>query len=142
MTIHRYFIPTVLLLACGCGQDGPRTYPVGGRVELKGGDVTHLAGSAVEVSLASDRTARAYGQIEPDGRFRLESLQAGEVRRGVPEGNYVARILPNDEDGPSRQRATRALSPRYLRFETSGLTLQVPTNEDVTLRVAARRGER
>lgn len=125
-------------LLAGCGPDGPTAHPVSGRVELAAGDVGQLAGSVVEASSVADPTVRASGEIQPDGSFRLESLHAGVVRTGVLEGRYRVRIVPNNEDGPTRKRAARAVAPRFQKFEASGLTLTVPADAAVTLAVAAR----
>jgi hypothetical protein len=107
-------------------------------VSVPGGDVTALAGSTVEAALESDPTVRAAGTIEPDGTFRLETLQAGEVRKGAVAGTYKVRLILTDDDPAARKRAAKAVHPRALKFETSGLALQVPAAGDVTLELAAR----
>lgn len=131
--------PLVAVVAlAGCGQRGPTTHAVEGRIELKGEDVAQLTGSTLEVARTSDPTVRGFGEIQPDGSFRLRSLQAGELRTGVVEGQYAARIIPNDEDGESRKRAVRAVAPRFLKFETSGLKVDAPSSGAVVLTVTAR----
>jgi hypothetical protein len=131
----------LLLLVCytlaGCGSNGPQTHTVAGRIELQGGEVSRLAGSTLEVALLSNPTTRGFGAIQADGRFALSSLQAGELRSGVPEGQYTARIIPNDEDGESQERASKAIGAKYLQFESSGLVLDVPTQSDVTFSLSA-----
>jgi hypothetical protein len=132
-------LPLLMLLGLvGCGSNGPKTHAIAGRIELQGGDVAQLTGSTLEVSLVSDPTVRGFGEIQPDGSFRLQSLQAGELRTGVLEGRYTARIIPNDEDGESRKRATKAIAPRYLKFETSGLSVESPGSGEIVLSIAAR----
>lgn len=127
-----------LLTLVGCGSKGPKTHAVAGQIKLQSGAITQLAGSTLEVALASDPSIRAFGQIQDDGRFELNSLQNGELKTGVLEGRYTARIIPNDEDGESRKRATQAIPPRYLKFETSGLELQVPPDGEIHLQLAAK----
>jgi hypothetical protein len=133
MTIRRY-AALALLAVAGCGQSGPKTHPVAGSVALAGGDSTQLAGHYVEAALTTDRTVRASGVIEPDGRFKLETLADGRVRSGAPEGTYGVRLILSDDDGVKRPK----VSPRYLRFETSGLSIQVPAKDDVKLEVGPR----
>ncbi|MFO0799453.1 MAG: hypothetical protein U0804_18445 [Gemmataceae bacterium] len=133
----RVFLPATLAIAlAGCSSpDGLQ--PVTGTVTVPGGPAV-LAGSTVEVALESDPTVRASGTIEPDGRFTLDSLKDGSVRRGAPEGTYKARIILGDDDPALQQKAAKAVPARYGRFETSGLTVRVPAAQPVTLAVAAR----
>jgi hypothetical protein len=124
--------------AFGCGPGGPRTYPVSGKLDLAGGDLAALSGGHVDAALRDDPTVRASGEILPDGSFTLQTLDGGVVRQGAREGDYRVRIVL-DEDGPGgKQRARRAIAPRYLWFETSGLSIRVPAESPVTLRATAR----
>src|SRR5215203_2325096 len=138
----RATIRAALLAACvalaGCGPGGPKTYPVQGRISVPSGDVAALAGSTVEAALDSDPTVRAAGTIEPDGTFTLETLQAGEVRKGAVAGTYKVRVILTDDDPAARKRAAKAVHPKALKFETSGLTLQVPAADEVRLELPAR----
>lgn len=122
----------------GCGPAGPRTYPVRGQVELVSGDIAALAGSTVEAALATDTSVRASGVIHPDGRFTLETLHAGVILRGAREGNYVARIIPADDDPAIQRRALKVIPPRFRRFDTSDLSFSVPAAAEVIFRVSAR----
>ena len=133
MSIRRY-AALALLVAAGCGQSGPKTHAVAGSVSLAGGDSAQLAGHYVEAALSTDPTVRASGVIGPDGRFKLETLAGGRVQKGAPEGTYGVRLILSDDDGVARPK----VSPRYLRFETSGLSIQVPAKDDVQLELAAR----
>jgi predicted small lipoprotein YifL len=134
----RFLLPALALALAGCGASGPKTHPVAGRIDLPGGDVTALAGSTVEVALASDPSVRGFGEIRPDGTFTLQSLRGGELKPGVPEGKYAARVIPNDEDAAARKKAAKAVAPRFLKFETSGLAVQVPPAGEVALPLAAK----
>src|SRR5262245_52307772 len=112
----------VALASAGCGPGGPKTHPVTGKVELAGGDLSHLAGSHVEAALTGDPTVRASGEIQPDGTFTLETLHRGTVLKGAVEGSYQARIVPSDDD----RRARTAVALRFQQFASSGLSFEVP----------------
>lgn len=60
------------------------------------------------------------------------------IRRGAVKGTYQVRILLNDDDSASRKRAAQAVAPRFRQFATSGLTVEVPPQGEVTLPVAAK----
>ncbi|MBN9522032.1 hypothetical protein J0H58_26535 [bacterium] len=124
-------LAAVFLAGCS-SSEGLR--PVTGTVTGPG-DVAVLAGSAVEIALESDPTVRASGTIEPDGRFTLDSLKDGRVRRGAPAGAYKARIVLGDDDPTLQKKAAKAVPAKYLKFETSGLTVRVPADGAVTLAV-------
>jgi hypothetical protein len=128
-------LAVVGVAAAGCGSAGPRTHPVAGRVELVGGGAGQLAGHHVEVARADDPTVRAAGVIGPDGRFRLETLAGGKVLPGAWEGEYRARLVLTDEgDGTKKPKLPR----RYLDFKSSGLTVRVPADGEVTLTLATK----
>jgi hypothetical protein len=133
MTLRRY-AALALLAVAGCGQSGPKTHAVVGSVSLAGGDSTQLAGHYVEAALRTDPTVRTSGVIGPDGRFKLETLSDGKIRKGAPEGTYAVRLVLSDDDGTKRPK----VAPKFLRFETSGLSLQVPARDDVKLEVGPR----
>ena len=132
------FAAACVALTAGCGQSNPKTYPVAGKIVLAAGDASKLVGHYVEAALESDPAVRAAGVIGTDGSFTLETLQAGAIRKGAREGKYQIRILPADEDDDGRKLRKPPVAARHLKFETSGLSLQVPANGDVTLAVATR----
>lgn len=125
------FLAAAVLVGCS-SSEGLR--PVTGTVTGPG-DVSVLAGSAVEIALETDPTVRASGTIEPDGRFTLDTLKGGQVQRGAPAGTYKARIVLGDDDPALQKKAAKAVPAKYLKFETSGLTVRVPADAPVTLAV-------
>ena len=129
---------SALLAFAGCSPSGPAVHAVKGQVELTGGDIAPLAGHIVEVALASDPSVRASGEIKPDGKFQLESLLDGKIRSGALEGKYVARIVLADDDPQQRRTAAQTIHPKFLKFESSGLGLEVPAKEPVQLQVLRR----
>lgn len=132
-------IPLLLGAVLGCGSKGPVTHRVKGKLELEGNPPEVLAGAIVEASLVSQPQVRAFGSLQPDGTFELETLHDGVIRRGALEGVYNARIVLPDDDADVRKRAAEAVAPRYLQFEKSGLTIDVPAQASlVTLPVTRR----
>lgn len=135
------------LLAClagtalslgGCGPGGPTFQPVTVRLNVEGGNVADLEGSTLDVAVPNNPLLRASGTITADGTAELETLHAGKIRRGVLEGNYQVRIVLADDDREQRRKAAKAVAPKYLKFESSGLTLTVPGDRTVPLTVAAK----
>ncbi len=88
--------------------------------------------------MEGDSAVRAFGIIGADGSFTLETLQAGTIQKGAREGKYQVRILPADEDDDGRKLKRPPVAARHLKFETSGLSIQVPANGEVTVAVATR----
>ena len=136
--VGRWGVAIALAFVLGCGNSGPRTYPVNGTIVLPGGEVEPLVGHNIEASLDTEPTVRASGVIEAGGRFKLETIQGGEVVKGAREGTYKVRLILSDDDAASRKLAKKAVPARYFQFDTSGLTLQVPTSEDLKLEVKSR----
>lgn len=127
-----------LMGVSGCGLKTPRTAAVTGKVELEGGDVRQLAGGHIEAVLASDRRIQAFGEIQEDGSFRLETVHAGKVLSGARKGDYLARIVLSDEDTGSSQRSWQVLDRRFSQFKTSGLSFQVPMSGEVIFKVSSQ----
>jgi hypothetical protein len=144
MIAQRIFRSRLLLfvltngMILGCSSPGPTTYPITGRVELAEGQSGLLSGHHVEIVLSTDPTIRAAGVIQPDGRFTLETIHSGTLHLGAKEGTYQARVVLSDDDPESRKQATKAIAARFFQFSTSGLSIRVPTKEEVTLQLSRR----
>jgi len=126
-----------LSLLVGCGS-GVKTHPVAGKIEIPSGEIQPLAGHTIELALDSDPNIRAAGQIQPDGTFELETLHGGTVLKGALPGTYKARLVLADDDIKQKALATKAIPQRYLQFEKSGLALQVPATDAVSLKILRR----
>ena len=137
-TIRATLAAVGLLVLAGCGESGPKTYPVSGKVALAGGDVQKLVGHSVEAALDGDTNVRATGIIGPDGTFTLETLLDGKITKGAREGTYRVRIFPADEDDSGKKLRKPPIAARHFKFETSGLSFQVPTKGEVALEVSPR----
>jgi hypothetical protein len=124
---------TALALAFlgGCGS---RKHPVVGKVVFKDGKP--LDGGMVVLSpLDPDNHVGARGYIKPNGTFELSSEKPQD---GVREGRYQVLVKPpsrgKGEDDP--QSNLPVIDPRYTRFETSGLEVEVkPDKNEVTIEV-------
>ena len=141
--ILRGRLPVMVMIGClsgvcSCGPKGPKFHEVNGKIELADGDVRVLAGSTIEAALESDNTVRASGEIQADGSFTLESLHEGVIKKGAQEGTYQVRIILGDDDKQLHRQAAKALNERFLKFQTSNLTFQVPANGTVTLKMSAQ----
>ncbi len=134
--LTRSFIVAALgFLLAGCGPGTPKTYPVSGKLSLSSGDVSQLAGHFIEASLEGDPNVRASGVIGPDGSFSLETLHSGIILKGVLEGKYQVRIVRGEEDDDGKKLKKPPVAPRYLKFDSAGLSLDVPPPGDVVLKV-------
>lgn len=137
MKLNRFAALALFALA-GCGDNLPKTYPVSGKVALAGGDAQKLVGHHVEAVLDGDPAVRASGVIGPDGGFALETLHAGTILKGAREGTYRVRIVPAEEDENGKKLKKPPVAAKHLKFETSGLALQVPAGGDVTFELSSR----
>jgi hypothetical protein len=100
---------------CGGGSGGPAMHPVSGRVEHPGGDVSALAGCIIDARHETEQGVHASGEIQSDGRFTLETLHAGVIRKGAMEGRYKVRIVPPDDDKDARKKVNKVLAPIALK---------------------------
>jgi len=138
--LRALLLTSVAILGIGCGKAGIKTHPVGGKVEVKDGNVAMLAGSTVQLVQDADETIRPYGNIDASGNFTVKTTYKGEVLQGAPEGKYKARIMLGDESDegvPSRKGKGNVIHPRFLEFNTSGLSITVPSG-DYTITLAKK----
>jgi hypothetical protein len=114
-------------VTAGCG--GPKTYPVKGKVEFKGGDVKMLAGWRVGLRSVSDPETSASGTIEEDGSFEVGTVVNDKLRPGVQEGTYRVRVEPPDmqEEGSD---PSPLIDARFQNFDKSGLEFTVTRGEN------------
>lgn len=120
----------------GCGQSGPKTHRVSGKLVVQNGDINQFKGHQIEATLVDNPEVKASGMIEADGSFTLETLDKGTLYSGAREGKYQARIVLVDEgDGQTKKPKV----PRsYLQNKTSGWSVQVPAQGEVTLTLASK----
>jgi hypothetical protein len=119
-----------LVVLVGCGSEALKTHAVNGKIEMKDSDVAILTGSSIEFKHATDELLRPIGNIDSSGRFTVKTTHQGKIVPGAPEGQYKARIVladPTDEGVPKRKGDP--IHKRFLEFETSGLSVTVPSGD-------------
>ncbi|MEA1951991.1 MAG: hypothetical protein U9N87_11440 [Planctomycetota bacterium] len=121
---------TLTVPLTGCGDSGPKKYPVSGKVTYQGKALP--LGSVRFVPESGPPSLPAA--IGGDGAFQLETVagrqQVAVTAMSEPEGG---RPDPNAEGGVDYSNATpaRSLIPRkYGRADTSGVTVVVEAKEN------------
>jgi hypothetical protein len=103
-----------------------------GKIVVRDGDVRTLEGWQVQFRSTADPTLLAAGVIEDDGRFGLAFYDGqNNYHPGIREGDYVVRLAPPEG---ARANVLARVHPRYLKFETSGLTCSVVAGKEDQLR--------
>lgn len=134
---------TVLVAApAGCGSGHRRAYRAGGKVVFKDG--SPVPGGRIELSPIAP-TADASGKgpphptgvIEKDGTFRLTTYDPFD---GAPLGRYRTIVLELQYETKIGQSPPRpVIDPKYSRYDTSGLEVEIlPCANDLTLSIARR----
>lgn len=126
----RWMIACLLLPGCGTTD---RLWPVAGTVAFADG--RPLAGGVIELKPVANVGRSARGAVGADGRFSLDT--AG--RRGVGAGRYRVAIVPQLVVGHAPHGP--GVAPRFTRFETSGLEVEIPSGgiADLTLTIESGR---
>ena len=118
----------------GCGGEkveGPPTIPVKGKVEItKGGTTKDLAdrSAAVEFQSVEQPDVRAFGSILDDGSFTMTTQVAGKGKPGAIAGSHRVRLFADEA-------AERFVSPKFFKYETSGITVKVPPEGELVIKV-------
>ena len=119
----------------GCSDNLPRTIEVQGKVTYNGAPLENGTVSFVPLTSGGGSTLRpASGSIQPDGSYRMKTF--GE-KDGVLPGNYAIAIASFNSFGLPEKPGDKldyAVPERYVRPETSGLTIEIPPDADDTLR--------
>ncbi|MDO4551434.1 MAG: hypothetical protein Q4C96_09325 [Planctomycetia bacterium] len=123
-----YFIMLFLLCLSGCGDGGVQLVEVNGRVLLRNQPFQNVRGGAV--TFIDKRGNPVYGDILPDGSFRMKS----GMEWGVPPGEYkvIVAVYSNENESEKKHTLGGAAPPelispvKYTDVKTSGLTQSVP----------------
>jgi len=113
-------------LASGCGDAGPRFYPVSGTILLDGKPLTGVAQGSVsfrgDAAKGNQTMHQPTGTITADGKFELVTVG----KKGAPLGWYrvvVAAYANKLEEGPVTPRLL--LDAKYYNPETTELSIEV-----------------
>ena len=115
----------VVVATVGCSPQGLQS--LDGKVLYQGGEFV-FAGDTIELRSSADASLHAFGEIKPDGTFKVDTLEDGKVVVGAKLGKYEARIVISDDDYDHKKLAAKSINKKYLRFETSGLNVTVPSS--------------
>ena len=133
------YLLSLLLLVAGCGESGPKTYPVQGKVAYQGKPLEFGA-----VMFLSDDGTVATGSIKPKGTYQA-NLVAGKhkvcvlanpPRQGRPDPNAEGGldttgfpepkpIIPQKYAGTSR-RASRSKSRHRAKTSSTSISSRLP----------------
>jgi hypothetical protein len=123
-------------LAAGCGQSGPPTHEVKGKVVYKGkGNINDLTDGIVSLQSTTNPNSKAVGSIEDDGSFSLGMFHEGKELQGVVAGTYKARIQPPRIDDDEGDNPRLPIHRKYLDYDKSGLTFTLPVAGDLVIEV-------
>lgn len=122
-----------ICLLIGCGKEvveGPDTVPLKGKIEFtKGGNAKSLAGAvAVEFQSVEKPELIALGEVLEDGTFNMTTQISGKGKPGVVPGNHRVRLNADES-------IERYVSRKFLKYETSGITVKVPPDGEVVIKV-------
>ena len=111
----------LLAIACwlptGCSPGYPEASPVVGRVTVNGNPL-----SSGEVQFLSSDGLVATGRIDPDGTYRLTTLQPDD---GAMPGSHRVSIKSQQSSGLGIDSLLEPVPSRYADPKTSGLTARV-----------------
>ena len=109
----------------GCGDAGPKLYPLTGKVTLDGAPLSPKPGETAFVEFAADAAAGntslhlPRGPIGPDGTYAVTTAE----RPGLEAGAWTARVVYQKEPDSDKGRYAppKPLSAaKFSAFDTSG----------------------
>jgi hypothetical protein len=118
-------------LVSGCGDKGPRLYPVKGMVRLNGEPAKDVNIMFTPVTLPEgDATPLSPAAVtDEEGRFQLMSFKPGD---GAPAGDYKVTIIYPMNRYNKHLSGIDRLKGKFADPKTSGLTAKVePTSNDL-----------
>lgn len=125
----------VSTIVAGCGSEkvaGPDTVAVTGKVEITkgGGKARDLAdrSAAVQFQSVEQPEVTAFGEILEDGTFTMTTQVGGKGKPGVVAGSHRVRLFADES-------AERFVSPKFFKYETSGITVKIPPDGELVIKV-------
>jgi hypothetical protein len=100
-----------------------------GKIEFtKGGSAANLSSVVVEMQSVENPEVKAFGAILDDGTFTMMTQVADKAKEGVVPGTHRVRLNADDS-------GARYIAPKFLSYETSGLSVKAPSDQEVVLKV-------
>jgi hypothetical protein len=136
-SVRSWISCVVLLISAplgGCGAappQGPPTVPVHGKIIFtKGGEIKTLFDRQAIIAFDSvdQPGTRALGEIQEDGSFTVATIKDGRSKPGAVPGSHRVRLDVDDS-------ATRFIAPQFLDFQKSGITISVPSEQPLEIKV-------
>lgn len=118
-----------LLLLVGCTNNAQPT--LSGKVIHRDFADLKFHSDSIELQSVSSPQKLAFGGLSETGEFKIESLQEGKIVLGAPAGEYRVRLIVSDDDSGHRNDLLAKIDPKFLSFERSGWTVDVPGREVV-----------
>ena len=118
-------------VGCGGSSALPDTVPLEGKVVFaKGGPVKVLADrqGIVELESVEQPDLHAYGAIAEDGSFSVVTAKGDAGSEGAIAGTHRVRLKLDSTAEPF-------VAPKFLSFEKSGITVKVPSEQPVEIKV-------
>ncbi len=124
-------ISALVVLALTTGCDALPQEEASGRIELSPSLAFQFAGDTLELRAIDDRSKMAFGQVDSDGSFKVESLMNGRVVPGAMPGRYQARVVIADDDYSHKDKAKKVIPKKYLSFDSTPLVVEVPSTNNL-----------
>lgn len=109
----------ILLLLAGCNA---RESAVTGKVTIDGAPLT----TGTVVFYPTGEGAAAYGSIQPDGTYKLDTGASG----GLVAGDYVVTVVATTKPQPGFEFGKVITPVRYNKVETSDLKFTVKSGSN------------
>lgn len=128
----RMFVTVIVGCLIGIAGCSPETHTISGRVHF--GDGKPLAAGTVDVEQQGGNFG-ASATLAEDGSFTIANLPTGEYAVSFSQA-FIPGITPDPSTGfKGRAPSGLLVNPRFLKPETSGLKVVVPTETHVNLLV-------
>lgn len=116
------FTAGLVLLASGCGGDGPKQYPVEGTVTLDDKPVTGSVAFHPDSSKGNKSTVAPGGDADAGGKFTL--FTGGKA--GAPPGWYKVTVAEKEElDSTKPESKSKVNKSKYNDPEKTPWTVEV-----------------
>ncbi|MFO1064630.1 MAG: hypothetical protein U0892_12270 [Pirellulales bacterium] len=111
-----------LLFCVGCSDGRPPAFPARGKVVFPTGSPVHVG--TVELK-SREHGIQARGEIQNDGTFVLSTYREGDGAVAGFHDAVVVQIVVAEEVQGHRPSKLGVVHPRYARYATSGLEVEV-----------------